>query len=249
MNTSKAVASKWKKHLMLKKIGYLQRFLPHTTKLSEKELWLFLERYPFVILKPVLGTGGQGIIKVQKKNGIYLLQTNEKKYKCRQKNELVRIIKNEITDQKYLIQQGIQLIQYQNRPIDFRLVLLKPAGEWEYIGGMGKIAAKNKIITNFCKGGSPIMIDQALRSSLNYSEEKVNQIQNQMKMLAQVVSECFSKNYQFVRELGLDVGVDQQGRIWIIEVNTRPMYNLFKFHSDRSLSGKINRYIKMIREQ
>ena len=62
-----------------------------------------------------------------------------------------------------MLQKGIELIALNGRPIDFRLMLLKPAGRWEVMGIMGKLAARHLAVTNYNHGGQPITFESALR--------------------------------------------------------------------------------------
>ncbi|WP_221413080.1 YheC/YheD family protein, partial [Peribacillus simplex] len=65
----------------------------------------------------------------------------------------------------YLIQQGIHLLRYQGRPFDLRVLTQRsPSGQWVSTGIIGRVAAKNKIITNHHSGGTvehykPLMLE------------------------------------------------------------------------------------------
>lgn len=244
-----SIANKWRKHLVLQKEQRLQPYLPETDLFSETLLWKYLERHPFVILKPVRGTGGKGIIKVSKDKGRFELQHNTQKKIFSSKSHLYTRIKQLIRSKEYLIQQGIQLLGLKGRPIDLRVVLLRPADEWEYIGAMGKMAARNKIITNFCKGGSPIMVRNVLRKGLHLNHKECTKVEREMSEVGLMAAKCLTERYRGIREVGLDMAVDQEGNLWILEVNTRPMYRLFRYHSDESLSPTIKKYVRRIRKR
>jgi len=56
---------KWNKYLTLIQNKELEKHLPETMRFStEKELWDFTDKYPSVILKPIMGSRGRKIFKV-----------------------------------------------------------------------------------------------------------------------------------------------------------------------------------------
>jgi hypothetical protein len=249
--TTSEIASKWRKHVILAREPAIHKYLPETAVLTKSELlWEYLSNFSFIILKPVVGTGGRGIIKIGKiGDNKVLLQTGLKKQVFYSKSELVVHVTRLTKGQSYLIQQGINLITINERPIDFRILLYKRKNQWEFMGGMGKLAAKNKIITNFCKGGKPITVEKALKYGLKLNAEECSELEQKLQALGTVVASTFDKQYKSIRELGLDVAIDKNLHIWILEVNTRPMYNLFRYHADRTLYNKIDKYVKVIHLQ
>ncbi|MNP87462.1 hypothetical protein D3C76_1883740 [compost metagenome] len=55
------------------------------------------------------------------------------------------------------------------------------------------------------------------------------------------------KRFPLVAELGLDIGIDENLKLWLIEANTRPQYKLFRDHEDPMLYNRIGAIIKTIR--
>lgn len=59
-------------------------------------------------------------------------------------------------NETYIVQQGINMITFNKRPFDIRvMVQQKPAGGWETTGILARVAARNKIVTNYHNGGKP----------------------------------------------------------------------------------------------
>jgi glutathione synthase/RimK-type ligase-like ATP-grasp enzyme len=240
------IPSKWRKHKILTSNDYFTDYLPETEVFEKEAFFRLLNKHPFVMLKPLSGTGGKGIIKVTQREGIrkgFIIQERKNKYTVPSKESLMRFLGNHLSKHQYIIQQGIELISYRERPIDFRILLIRPQQKWEYIGIMGKCAARNKVVTNFCKGGTPLTFNKALSLSHSFSPEEIEEIEKRMQKLGYAISREFEKHNRHVREIGIDVALDVNKNIWILEVNTRPMFNLFRFHTDKYIFGKIKRQV------
>ncbi|MNR59562.1 Tubulin-tyrosine ligase family protein [compost metagenome] len=61
----------------------------------------------------------------------------------------------------------------------------------------------------------------------------------ELKQLGVSVGHNFDQNFKGFRELGLDVAIDNKGKPWILEVNTRPQFYPLKNMSNRKLYKRI----------
>lgn len=241
-------SSKWQKHLSLSKEPSLKLNLPETAMLDFNSLKRFLIKYPFVYLKPIRGTGGFGIIRVTRIGNQYIMETSKIKRTYTDLKVMYRNISRIMNQRKYLIQQGIKMISIDDKPIDFRILILKPSSQWEVMGSMAKLAAKkNKIVTNRSQGGKALRTDGALRKSMHLLDHEIFMLKNDLNSIALKVANTLSKNYRYVREIGMDVAIDTNLNIWILETNSMPRFSLFKYHEDITLYNRIKRHIKHIR--
>lgn len=241
------ISHKWERYLTLLKDPEIKEYLPETKIYNKSSLSEMLNRYPSVFIKPIIGTGGRGIIKVSKADNQYVLQFVGIKKTFNDMEKLSSVTDSIVKKQGYMVQQGIEMIKIDQRPIDFRILVLKPYFKWEKMGVIGKIAGKNKFITNKAKGGKPISLAKALKKSLNYSEQQIKETESLLLSIAVRTGKILSKKYSYVREIGMDVAVDQNGKIWVFETNSMPMYELFRAHHDKDLYLRIHRYIMHIR--
>lgn len=241
-----AAASKWRKHQLLAKSPFIRPFLPDTAELTKENLAEFLKQYPTVYLKPVYGSGGHGIMRITKLSQGYELKSNRSVRRFKESYPLFQQIKHVVGKQAYIVQQGIQLLTIDGDPIDFRVLILKPADRWEVMGIMGKLGKRNKIVTNYCQGAQAITLEEAVERS-NLENKDIDKIEKLLSILGLEVANLVSSKYKYVREIGLDVAIDQDEQVWIIEANTRPNFRLFKHHLDPTLYHKIYRYIRRIR--
>ncbi|GIQ70947.1 YheC/YheD family protein [Xylanibacillus composti] len=242
-------ASKWNKYLIMAKDSELRPYLPHTAKLTKATLKSFLERFPTVYAKPNFGGGGRGVMRITcRPNGTYLLQSGKGKKLCFHFPHLTRTMARQIGSGKhYLIQQGIDMIQLDNRPIDFRILLLKQDGSWTYMGTMGKLAARNLHITNRCSGGTPIQFKDACKRAGAWEEKQIDKLEKNLTSLGLQSAKVLNKSYPLLTELGLDIAIDRKQNIWVLEANSKPQYELFRHHESSQLYKKIHRTVQLLR--
>lgn len=237
---------KWSKHAALTNSTALQPYLPETDLFDRSTFIRFINKYPIVFLKPSIGGGGRGVYRITSENNYYLLEAAKSKRKYHTKKDLYYALKHKCGNKKYIIQQGIKLALIHGRPFDLRVLLLKPGEDWEFIGFMGKIAATNHFVTNHSRGGKSIRLDSALKH-LGYSEEKAEKTEKKLKSLSFEIADSLNQYFYNITELGLDIALDQDGHIWLLEANTKPQYNLFKDHADKSLFNKIDSFTRRMR--
>lgn len=132
------------------------------------------------------------------------------------------------------------------RPVDFRSLLYKKQGKWHYAGLMGKIAAAHRFTTNRCSGGRAVTLQQALDLS-NLPLKDATTTEEQIRRFSMLVAEHMEASFPHITELGLDIALDVKGHIWLIEANTRPHYQLFRDHDNRSLYAEIDRDLRYLR--
>lgn len=238
--------SKWRKHVVLWKEPGLQEYLPRTAVLDGQHLYEFLDMYPVVYAKPCYGGGGKGVLKLARAgNGVSLFTTADRFEVPLE--QVYRKVARLSGKRQYIVQQGVSLLGIEGRPIDFRTLLIRPGTEWKYMGIMGKLAVKEQIVTNHCRGGSSISFGQAMKDSRGLADEEIAELEQRMESLSLQIAQTLQRKYPLVRELGLDIGVDEELHLWLIEANTRPQYNLFKDHEDQTLYKRISTMIKKVR--
>lgn len=230
---------KWNKHIAIRNQAKLQNHIPHTSLFNKESFAHFIERFPVIFLKPALGGGGRGIAKIVVKSRGYDLYYGTYRRSFINKQMLFNHVMQKYRNRKYIIQQGIDLIQLAGRRIDFRVIMLKTQDQWQFMGIIGKCAAYRKFVTNHTSGGKVIRFRQALHESLKYSEKQSDTIEQTIRSLSLLIASTLNKSYPNITELGLDIAIDTKQKIWLLEANTKPQFNLFKSHEDRNLYNTI----------
>ena len=136
------VGSKWNKTNVLIEDQMLSRYIPVTQRFSLLALKSMLNNFKMVYVKPVKGTYGNGIMRVEKQeeNGeiTFDYQAGTKKKHFDSFLNLYRSIMNHKMKRKYLIQQGIHLLKYHKCLFDIRIMVQKSSkGIWKSTGIIG----------------------------------------------------------------------------------------------------------------
>lgn len=230
---NRPLAHKWGIHQTLQKSRKIRPYLPATNMYSEpSDLIKFLKSHPLVYMKPVDGTGGRGILRIEDTGkGSYLIQGRDRNRRIispqvvRADQLAVRIGNFQLKN--YLIQQGIQLKLSDGRVHDFRLLIQKNGrGEWVVTGCAGRIGPKRSITSNLHGGGKAIAADKLLQHRFN-SDSKVAEIRRSMDQLAHDVVNHVESSFGSLCEMALDIAVDPSGRVYLIEINPKPAREVF----------------------
>lgn len=186
------------------------------------------ERYSIVFLKPAYGSMGKGIIRITRMlDGSYeLLYTTisgTSRQNCRTLAKVFSTLSGKLKTCRYQIQQGLRLIQNHNRPVDFRALVQKNAtGKWTLTSIVARIASKQHFVSNLARGGSLSTVKEAIRRS-NLSASAKKDVYTRLKRAALVIAEGVDKYIPaHFGEFGVDLAVDQSGKVWLLEVNSKP---------------------------
>jgi len=214
------LASKWLKTNALRSHPGLARHIPPTSLYSSAGLRRMLSRHGTVVLKPVRGSGGHGAMKISRQGQGYAFHymTNTRTFHSFE--GLLGAVNLTRRGRPYLIQKGIRLATIDGRPVDYRVKYVKTNGTWGIRAMVGKIARRGLFVTNLCRGGTQVSASYGIRHSL--SAGVVGAKKRQMRELTRTATQWLEERFPGIGQLGYDYGIDRNGHIWILEVNTRP---------------------------
>ncbi|WP_134701781.1 YheC/YheD family protein [Ammoniphilus sp. YIM 78166] len=236
------ISSKWDKTKVLLKNQDLSSYIPETKKLTKKNLFDMLDRFLMVYVKPNKGMHGRGVMRVEKLGkGFYRYGYLTKKTSPLRFDTLHRSIYQRSKGEPYLVQQGINLLTFNNQRFDLRVMVQKNLkNQWEFTGIVGRVAQKAKVVTNIHNGGTIRSLSTLL--SPHFSPSRRERLVSQLKSIGLAVAKQLEIHFRGLKEVGLDVGVDHHGRPWIIEVNTTP--DPYLFRRDKKVFYRIMRYAR-----
>ncbi len=239
------VKNKWRRHLSLTGDPVLRPHLPPTRLLRRSTLRKFLKKYDVVYVKPVYGSFGNRILRIARQGDEYVLHYENKSKRYSSRKKVMKRVFRHARSRPYHIQRGIRLVKLGGRPVDFRVLVLRTDSKWNVMGIMGKAATGNRVVTNYHHGGRAVRFGEALHRA-GWTREEIRRAKKGIERLSLVAAERFGRRHKHCRRLGIDIGLDREKRIWFIEVNTNPFYELFRHHEDRALYARIDRQMKRI---
>ncbi len=235
---------KWDVYRLLDGESDAERHVPESAiNPSPEEIRRLMEKHKFVYLKPTGGSLGIGIYRLTYTQGRGYFA----RFRRNGSNMLIRfgnfdglmklLRRHKINLQHYVVQQGIRLIELDGCPLDFRFHMTKNGvNQWVPAGIGAKRAGRGSVTTHIRNGGELLTPEQALTRV--YGASKADSMLDTAKETAVKLAEAIERRYNHpLGELGFDLGIDQNDRIWMFEANAKPGRSIFK-HPALKASGK-----------
>ncbi len=239
------LANKWRVHQVLEQDERMRRWLPETHLYNRSKLREMLMRHRLLYVKPSNGTGGRDVLRIERKDGAYHLLGRDKLRgrrvrQLRSVHALLDWVSRWATGDKFIVQQGLYLDLVPDRAVDIRLLIQKNSlGQWSVTGAGVRIGGRQSSTSNLHGGGKPVPAGAFLTG--RFGQQRAGAILHECHELAEQTAQTIEKHYGRMIELGLDIGVDVDGRVWLIEVNPKPGREIFR------QMGQMQRYRQAIR--
>jgi glutathione synthase/RimK-type ligase-like ATP-grasp enzyme/translation elongation factor EF-1beta len=217
---------KWRIQKILEKDLNAKKYLPKTLLFKGvNTLTKMLQEFPFIYLKPVGRSLGLGIIKITKDG------PEEYTAKYRRRGNLYSLngtladilpkLSTLMGKRAYIVQEGIPLATYNGNIFDLRVTVQKDeTGTWGLSRWKARVAAQNSIVTNISAGGTGAHINQITDSVF---KEEGPEILNNIKTACLSICSAIENKISGIGDIGLDIGVTEGGKIYIIEANFREL--------------------------
>ncbi|GAB7388660.1 spore coat associated protein YheD [Bacillaceae bacterium] len=236
--------NKWEIHQLLSAAGHVSEHIPETyLSPNVQTVERMLRKHRMVYLKPSGGSLGLGIIKVthHPRHGFFCRYNRHGQNVLKRFDHLptlLRFIGAERRLSNYLVQQGIPLVKFGERPLDFRVHLHKNRqNRWEVVAIAAKAAGRGSVTTHVRTGGTVLSSSDVIRYAFGHrSEEVARRMRETAIALAEAIENALG---QPLGEIGFDIGVDHFGRIWMFEANSKPGRSVFK-HPSLKAADKIS---------
>lgn len=210
---------------------YMAKHLPYTVLYkSSQDVFDMLKSYTKVYVKPVSGFKGYGVVKISLEDGKASISYRENGSNIdmhiddpnESKEYMEKLFTSSDGSSNYIIQQPIDLISYENRVIDFRAVMQKDdSGSFVCKAVIGRIGAADSVVSNISNGGKAMPAADLLRKALNLSDTETIAIEKEISSFGLQVCNTLADRGINYGNLGLDIGVDKKGCLWLIEINSR----------------------------
>lgn len=233
----------------LKQEQHLLPALPESRLLHHAQvLKNMLTRYSTVFIKPVRGSLGRGITRIRHhgSEGYVCDQTSAnglRRNTYPTLTKLAQALSRKVKTKSYQIQQGIDIVTVGGRPVDFRAIVQRGAtGTWGITSIVARIASNQTFVSNLARGGTLSTVSAALEKSNVLPQHRLA-IQSKLRKYAVEIAKGIEQQIpHHFAELGIDLAADVRGRVWLIEVNSKPS----KEDNSPLEPGKIRPSVKQI---
>lgn len=216
--------NKWHVHAALENQAAA---IPHLPKMvryrSQDDLSQMMAQHRIVYAKPTNGSMGRGIMRIRRTpDGYHLASPGGVTKRCTSLSALHKCLLKQTKGKPYLLQQGLPLIGVNSHPADFRVLVQKDRkGQWAVTSMVARLG-QNRIVSNVSRGGSMMGPLHALRicgpwaGAARPTPRTLSAVALKLSVL---LAEALPGHYA---EFGVDLGVDVRGKVWLLEVNSKP---------------------------
>ncbi|WP_052144778.1 YheC/YheD family endospore coat-associated protein [Halalkalibacter okhensis] len=219
--------NKWHLYNILKNSN-LDSNIPATFLSNEVNIRELLEKYRLLYCKPSYGHKGKGVyrLELQKNGDIHIsLYSILPAYICRNIEEIQPVIDKLLGNSEYIIQRGIQLNKLNSQYFDIRVLVQKDIkGQWAVTNMVSRIAYDLYYNTSMYE---TIYEASEVLQKL-YSLDEKNGILESLCELSIEIATTIELQTGLLGELGIDFGLDEEKKLWIIEINGKPQKNIYQ---------------------
>lgn len=204
--------------------------LPETLPLTAANLAALGAKYRTLYLKPARGRQGKGIFKcIKLSDGWRLERAGAKRSLAARKTSdeaIVAACAKAKPDERYLVQQGLDLLHVAKGTVDIRVIVQRDRrGHWG-VSAVGVRAGKpGSLVSNLHAGGKALTLSALARKAR--LRQSARDLKKRIAEVALLAASVLSQSFPTLGELGVDIGLDTNGRIWILELNRQPGRALF----------------------
>lgn len=214
--------SKWSTHVALSEDSSISPHLPKTVRFRRNsDLSDMLSIYPKICVKSLWGSRGEEVMFIEKGDkGLTLLYPNGSVQTFGQIEELAGVICRFMKDKEFVVQQWIELATWKNRRFDVRVLLQKVSlNFWDCTALCLRLALPGHGSTSTSLGSD---VKQVSHIFVELWPSRYLEITANIKELAFNTAQKLEDKYGPLGELGIDVGIDMNGGVWLFEVNGKP---------------------------
>jgi hypothetical protein len=217
---------KWRVQKILEKDMNAKKYLPKTVLFKGAiTLTRMLREFPTIYLKPVGRSLGLGIVRITKESqDSYTAKYTKKRTTYSITGTVPDILfklKSLMGKRTYIVQQGIPLATYKGSIFDLRVSVQKNGtGVWGVSRWKVRVASSGNIVTNLSAGGYGAHLEKIM--NLVFKDYAVK-VMNEIKLASLDICSALENELDGIGDIGLDIGVTENGKIYFIEANFREL--------------------------
>ncbi|OES45289.1 YheC/YheD family protein [Domibacillus iocasae] len=225
----KKALGKLEQYQLLKNVPFVQQHLPETAQYTKENLSYFANQYPVVFIKHDTSGQGRGVYRLVKEYGHsyslkgYSLQGKEVEQVLNidEIHKVLQPFERFGRTSPYIIQEGINSVSVRGHPINIRVHVQHVNGA-AIVGGIyGSAAYEEHGITNIRRGAFAMPMRRLFFHFLKVKKEEQQNILNKLSEVSIAAAEVIVHKHPS-RKCGIDLGLDENLKPFIFEVNTTP---------------------------
>ncbi|MFJ6208455.1 YheC/YheD family protein [Lysinibacillus sp. NPDC092081] len=224
--TTYSIGNKWNVMKRLKEAKEFDKYLiPSEVVENVDLLHKFMAFYKKVVFKPIDGRKGKGIYFISKVGRTNFEVKKDRETTFCTQSQLDELIRRQLSTGTFIVQPYIQSKTKSGQIYDFRLHVQKNGeGKWVITTVYPRIAPNGSIIPNINNGGFTNYLDPFLEQEFKEDAYDIRRMLEHFSLsLARHLDEIQMEQFgEVIDEIGIDIGLDEQRKIWMYEVNWRP---------------------------
>ncbi|MDF2660707.1 MAG: hypothetical protein K0Q94_3498 [Paenibacillus sp.] len=221
--TGHGLGNKWtiQNHLLASPL-LASHLLPTKPMDSVDDAIAYAREHEAIMIKPINGKGGIGILKLCCTGSAYRLHENGKPALSGGPGTIRAALRRARRKGGYLLQRWIDIRNPEGRVFDVRVLMQKDGtGQWETSGMAIREGSANSITSNLKSGGRAHEVAAYLNRL--FPSDKADALMEKLCELSVYIPPYLEERYgRRLADLGLDFAIDRSGCLWLLEVNIKP---------------------------
>lgn len=224
--TTHSIGNKWNVMERLREAKKFDKYLIPTKIVKSTDLFhKFMDTYPKVVFKPIDGRKGKGIYFISKAESTNFEVRKDSEKSVYSKPQLDKLLADQLSTGTFIMQPYIQSVTKSGQVYDFRLHVQKNGeGRWIITTIYPRIAPNGSIIPNINNGGFTNYLEPFLEQEFEEDSYNIRRMLEHFSLsLAHHLDDIQMVQFgEVIDEIGIDIGLDEDQKIWMYEVNWRP---------------------------
>ena len=231
---------------VLQEVPAVRPLLAYTERLTSDSLARAMRRFDDLYLKPDDLSRGRGVHRLTRRRaGGWLLTHRDAQGNVERLLPDAGAVRAAVRPllrgpRVYLLQEGLPLATFLGNRFDLRVLVQKNGmGRWTVSGMVARIAPLGSAITSPRSGGQVALPQQVLQHAFG---ERATAVLDSVAEATLAIARAIDAALGPVYELGIDLGVLQDGTVRLIEVNGMPLKVSLQRLGDPSAEQRIDRF-------
>lgn len=217
---------KWDQHVRLSRSPLVAPHIPETVRYRQKDdLAEMLRRHRRIYVKSVLGSNGREVMRVAANYGRYYYSyVTDKTVSgvCRDLAALEQVLSEVFGSKRLILQRAIDVLECSGSPVDLRALVIKNSlGNWQLIGLPVRVGRCGSPVTS-TRSGSTIRRLDDFGQLFGLDGSRLEELKREIIRVVWLTTYAIEQEYGSFGELGIDLAVDKEGRVWVLEANAKP---------------------------